>query len=88
MSLAIINSTSKALLKDAKAASLRRGSKVIREVDVTYAISRFKMVDSHKWYLIPVAGNGDCQCKFLIALARRPFPHLLAFCFLARSLTR
>jgi hypothetical protein len=62
ITLAVINSSSKALLKDAKAASVRRGSTVIREVDVKYAISRFQMLGSHKWYLIPVAGNGECQC--------------------------
>jgi hypothetical protein len=70
MSQAIINTASEALLKDAKAASERRGSMVIREVDVNFAISRFKMLKAHKWYLIPVSGNGACQCTL-------PFPFLM-----------
>jgi hypothetical protein len=71
MSQAIINTASEALLKDAKAASERRGSMVIREVDVNFAISRFKMLKAHKWYLIPVSGNGACQCTLPF-----PLPHV------------
>jgi hypothetical protein len=43
----------------------RRNSKVIREIDVKAAISMFSAPKTPKWYIIPVAGNGACLCKFL-----------------------
>ena len=47
----------------AKRNSLRRGSLVIREIDVEQAILMVRIPQKPKWYLIPVAGNGGCLCK-------------------------
>jgi hypothetical protein len=58
------------LLNSAKAASMRRGSLVVREIDVLSAISSFKQTPTPKWYLIPVAGNGACLCEFLCVSPR------------------
>lgn len=49
------------LLQQSRLSSSRRGSKVIRETDVKFAIEKYKEgLTTHKFYVIPVSGNGGC----------------------------
>ena len=50
------------LLHAAQHAS-RRGSKIIREIDVKAAIEKIAVKEAPKWYFIPVSGNGACLCE-------------------------
>jgi len=61
---AALEATVSTLLSNAKECAKRRGSLVIREVDMRESIALFRKLRTPKWYLIPVAGNGACLCAF------------------------